>query len=287
VFADVDPETLILDPAKIEPALSGRTRALIVVHLWGIPAPMPQIMKLASRYGLKVVEDCAQANGALIGGRPIGTFGDACCYSLQQSKQITCGEGGIFATSSAEAYERAVLYSNCGIPNFRFGLSSPERSVSPAESIGRGHLRFGHNHRISELQAAVALAQLSRIDSLLRRRAELTDLIEKELSRLSKGSARAVRTPSDCTISYWRYPILVPPGRGNYREIPYLDPVFQRISNDRQTPFGMRVPRHIRYERGICPNAEIGASQVRSMPVNLSVTEKDIIARVGELVADL
>lgn len=287
VFADVNPETLLLDPAKIEPVVGDRTRALVVVHLWGIPAPMTQIMNMASRHGLKVVEDCAQANGTLIDGRPVGTFGEACCYSFQQSKQITCGEGGIFATRSAGAYARAVLYSNCGIPNFRFGVPPPERLATSPESIGRGHLRFGHNHRISEFQAAVALAQLSRIDELLRRRTELAELIEKELNRLGKESVRPIRRPSSCTISYWRYPILVPPGRGNYREIPYLDPAFQRINNDRQTPFGMQIPRHVRYEMGSCPNAESGASQVRSFSIHHSLTEEEVIAKVSKLAADV
>jgi perosamine synthetase len=284
VFADVDPETMLLDPSGIETVISERTRALVVVHLWGLPAPMPQIMEVAAKSGLKVVEDCAQAFGTLIDGQPAGTFGDACCYSLQQSKHITSGEGGIFATRSAEGYARAVLYSNGGIPSFRFGVSVPRDDF---DSAGRGHLQFGHNHRISELQAAVALAQLSRIDEFVRRRAELVELINTDLRRRNSTSVRMLATFPKCTISYWRYPILVPPGRGTYLEVPYLEPAFLQINDRRLTPFGISIPQYVNYERGACPNAEKGASQIRVLSVHHSLTAQELHNIVKESLADL
>jgi perosamine synthetase len=284
VFADVDPQTLLLDPSEIEPIVGERTRALVVVHLWGTPAPMAQIMAVTKKLGLKVIEDCAQAFGTLIDGQPVGTFGDACCYSLQQSKHITCGEGGIFATRSADTYARAVLYSNSGIPSFRFGVSAPKEDFDP---LTRGHLRFGHNHRISELQAAVALAQLSRIDEFIRRRTELVNLINTELDRRNNPLVHATQIFPGCAVSYWRYPIQVPTGRGTYGEVPYLEPAFRQINDRRLTPFGVPIPPHISYNRGACPKAEQGASQTRALLVHHSLTDEELHNIVEESLMDL
>lgn len=284
IFADVHPETLLLDPNGIESVISERTRALVVVHLWGAPAPMAEIMEVAKSSGLKVVEDCAQAFGTLIEGKPVGTFGDASCYSLQQSKHITSGEGGIFATASAEAYVRAVLYSNAGIPSFRYGVSPSQDEFTPAI---RGHLRFGHNHRISELQAAVALAQLTRINEFLLRREELVKLTNAELRQRHDVNVHVLPEFPGCTVSYWRYPIRVAPGRGTYRGLPHLEPAFQQISARRLTPFGMPVPRYAKYDRGAYPNAEKGAAQIRPLSVHHSLTNEEMYNLIKELLVDL
>lgn len=104
VFADVDPETLLMDPRKLEGVISQRTRAVVAVHLWGLPAPMREISRIAQRFDLRVVEDCAQALATSVDGHRVGTFGDAACFSLQQSKLITAGEGGLLSTRSSGGY---------------------------------------------------------------------------------------------------------------------------------------------------------------------------------------
>ncbi|WP_371661921.1 DegT/DnrJ/EryC1/StrS family aminotransferase [Streptomyces sp. NBC_00280] len=284
VFADVHPETLLLTPDSIERAVSDRTRAVVAVHLWGLPAPIVEIMAMARRYGWKVVEDCAQAFGTLIGGRPVGTFGDACCFSLQQSKHITSGEGGVFATADPNTYSRAVLYSSAGVPHFRFGLPIPRK---PPGSIGRGHIGFGHNHRIGEMQAAVALAQLSRLDEFNRRRAELVALIELELTRRQGVPVRKLQDFPEASVSYWRYPVIVPAGRGSFQEIPYLEPAFQRMDVERRTPFGLPLPKHVTYSPGSCPQAERGAAQIRALSVHHGLTDGELLASIDATWADL
>jgi perosamine synthetase len=283
VFADVEPETLLLDPSRLAAVINEKTRAVVAVHLWGMPAPMAQIMEVARRAGLKVVEDCAQAFGTLIDGRPVGTFGDACCFSLQQSKHISSGEGGIFATSDADGYARAVLYSNAGIPSFRFGVSAPVLDGSGT----RGHIRFGHNHRISELQAAVALAQLSRVDEFIARRAALVSLVNAQLRDRGDASLRVPRAFPGCRISYWKYPILVPPGRGTYAGIAYFEPVIQELSRRRTTPFGLPIPEHVRYGPGSCPGAEEGAAQIRYVSVHHALTDGELRNLVDDCLKDL
>ncbi|MFJ6782879.1 DegT/DnrJ/EryC1/StrS family aminotransferase [Streptomyces yangpuensis] len=283
VFADVDPHTLLLDLDAVEAVAGERTRAVVAVHLWGLPAPMAEIMAMARKSDWKVVEDCAQAFGTLIGGRPVGTFGDACCFSLQQSKHITSGEGGIFATTDPDTYARAVLYSSAGVPHFRFGL--PVQS-KPEGSIGRGHIAFGHNHRIGEMQAAVALAQLNRLDEFNRRRTELVALVEEELARRG-GVVRGLRPIADAEVSYWRYPVLVPAGRGSFQEVPYLEQAFQRMEAERRTPFGLPLPKHVTYAPGSCPRAERGAARVRVLSVHHGLSDAELLDSVDAALADL
>ncbi|MBM3501307.1 MAG: DegT/DnrJ/EryC1/StrS family aminotransferase, partial [Armatimonadetes bacterium] len=162
VFADVDPRTMGLTAEGLEAALTPRAKAVVVVHLWGQPAEMDPILEVARRHNLKVVEDCAQAYDAYYHGRMVGTLGDVACYSLQQSKHITSGEGGMITTDDPEVYCRAVLYANCGMPWYRYRLEKPT-----AEPVGplatRGHFACGHNYRMSELQGAVACAQLDKL----------------------------------------------------------------------------------------------------------------------------
>ncbi|MEW1758818.1 DegT/DnrJ/EryC1/StrS family aminotransferase [Streptomyces cyaneofuscatus] len=284
VFADVHPETLLLDPDAVERVVSDRTRAVVVVHLWGLPAPILEITAMARRSGWKVVEDCAQAFGTRINGQLVGTFGDACCFSLQQSKHITSGEGGVFATRDPDAYARAVLYSSAGVPNFRFGLPVPHRHPG---SIGRGHLGFGHNHRISELQAAVALSQLSRLDEFNRRRVELVVLLEQALARRNVASVRRLQDFPEAIVSYWRYPFLVPVGSGSFQEIPYLEPAFKQMNEKRRTPFGLPIPEYVSYSPGSCPQVERGAAQIRALSVHHGLTESELSASIDTVLADL
>jgi dTDP-4-amino-4,6-dideoxygalactose transaminase len=278
VFADVDERTLIISPEGIEACISERARAVVVVHLFGQPAPIGDILQVARKHNLKVIEDCAQAYDCYYRGKKAGTFGDAACFSLQQSKHITSGEGGFIATDDPEVYQRAVLYSNAGMPWFRHGLEPPK-----AEPVGdmptRGHFAFGHNHRMSELQAAVALAQLAKIGQFNAARKELAAVIEEEL-RDCPGILLPSRSPGT-EPNYWTYPVQLDgeessltaleahrrcieeegAGPGYYHEINYLEHVFQEAERKRQTPLGVPLPGHVHYRPGLCPRAEAAAKR--------------------------
>lgn len=155
VFADVDRRTMIMRPDSIEAAISPRTRAIIVVHLFGQPAPMDEIMGIADRHGLYVIEDCAQAHGALFDGKLVGTIGHIGAFSMQQSKQITTGDGGVVITDDDELAARARMFHD------KYFDRSGEL---------RGYMRLGINYRMNELTGAVALAQLRKMDRILERR---------------------------------------------------------------------------------------------------------------------
>jgi len=265
VFADVDPRTLIISPEGIEAKITDRTRAVMVVHLWGMPAPVDEIMAVAKKHNLKVVEDCAQAYGPTYRGKKVGTFGDVVCYSLQQSKHISAGEGGIIATDNPEMYKRAHLFSNGGMPWYGYGIESPK--PQPVGGVRtRGHFSFGHNYRMSELQGAVCLAQLAKLPEFNARRKKLVTAIEDELDG-APGVEFDLAYPHT-EPNYWVYPVRVPSPLGHYNEINYLEVEFQKMQRERRTSVGIPLPDYVSYEPGTCPNAEAGAKQMRGIGVH-------------------
>ncbi len=152
VLAEVD-ESLTLDPEDAEAKISPYTRAILPVHMRGAPCQVTEILALARRHGLKVLEDTAQANGASFGGVRLGSLGDAGAYSLQFNKVITSGEGGLVTTNDDTVAERVLMYQD---------VVGGLRNQIPPEQI-----LLGVNYRMPELLGAVALVQLSRLDGLL------------------------------------------------------------------------------------------------------------------------
>ena len=154
-FVDID-ETMNIDPKSIEQNISVRTKAIMVVHMQGSPANMKEIMKIAKKHNLKVIEDTAQALGAELNGKKVGTFGDCGAFSLQAGKTITCGEGGFFVTNNKDLYMRAKMYHDNG--GYRVGCNYPTWENTKTF--------FGENFKITEIQSAIALEQLKKIDKI-------------------------------------------------------------------------------------------------------------------------
>jgi dTDP-4-amino-4,6-dideoxygalactose transaminase len=169
VFADVDRRTMIMRPDEIEKKITDRTRAIIAVHLFGQPAPMDEIMDIAKRHNLYVIEDCAQAHDAEFDGQRVGAIGDIGCFSLQQSKQITTGDGGIVITNNDELHDRMWMFHD---------------KYYDRSGQNRGILRLGMCYRMNELVGAVALAQTRKLDSLLSRRRASAEALLSELRKI-------------------------------------------------------------------------------------------------------
>jgi 8-amino-3,8-dideoxy-alpha-D-manno-octulosonate transaminase len=159
IVAEVD-RSLTMDPEDLERKISRRTRAILPVHMRGMPAKMDRIMEVARRHELKVVEDVAQANGGSFQGRKLGAFGDVGAFSLQYHKTITSGEGGVMATSQDLAYTRAQAYHDVAACWRKDRFAPPEFA---------GEIFFGVNFRMSELTGAVALAQFGKMDAIVGR----------------------------------------------------------------------------------------------------------------------
>ncbi|MGD8374705.1 MAG: DegT/DnrJ/EryC1/StrS family aminotransferase [Acidobacteriota bacterium] len=188
VFADVDPETGNVTAETIGAALTPETRAVIVTHLFGRPCEMGPIVGLLQERGIPLVEDCAQAYLAEWGGRRAGTFGDIAAFSMQQGKHMTCGEGGMVITGDDGLADRARLFVNKSWP---YGKPNPD------------HMFPALNYRLSELQGAVAVAQLQKLDRNVRTRQGTAAQLTEALSDVP--GLTLPRPPAEGTHVYWRY----------------------------------------------------------------------------------
>ena len=192
VFADVDPATYNVTAETIAPRISGRTRAIVVTHLFGNPCAMGPILALAAEHGLPVIEDAAQAYEAEWGGRRVGTLGDIGCFSLQQGKHMTTGEGGLVVARSQQYARRLRLFVDKA---WGYGDPDPDHSF------------LAPNYRMTELQGAVALAQLDKLEWVVARRIEAAEKLTERIARVA-GVSPPIATPG-CRHTYWKYAIRV------------------------------------------------------------------------------
>jgi perosamine synthetase len=189
VFVDIDPHTLNLNPARIEEAITPRTRAILVVHTFGCPAELPEILKIARRHKLLVVEDACEALGAQFDNRKLGSFGDLGVFGFYPNKQITAGEGGMIVTNDSN---RATLIRK---------LRNHGRNDSAA---WLQHEELGYNYRISELNCALGAAQLQRLEPILERREAIAREYHRRLENHPDLELPAITVPR-CRISWFVY----------------------------------------------------------------------------------
>ena len=175
VVCEVD-ASLTMDPDDLERKISKRTKAILPVHMRGMPAKMDRIMEIARKHNLKVVEDVAQSNGGSFGGKKLGTFGDVGAFSLQYHKIITSGEGGILSTNNDLLYTRAQAYHDVAACWRQDRFAPPEFA---------GEIFFGVNFRMSELTGAVALAQFGKLDRIVSRMKSNHKRIKDGIAELS------------------------------------------------------------------------------------------------------
>jgi len=275
VFADIEEDYFCLNVDAIEACITPRTRAVIVVDIFGLPYDAEGINRLAKRHGLTVIEDCAQAPGARSGARYAGTLGDIGVYSLNYHKHIHCGEGGVVVTDDDEIAERVRLIRN--------------HAEAVVEGKGTANLSnmLGFNFRMTELEAAVARCQLRRLETLLAQRRDNVAYLEESL-----GAIPALVMPSareSCSHAYYVHAIKYRGIEGGITrdvfadavraELPvhalrenegvklgcgyakplYLQPMFQKkiAYGSRGCPFvAPWYDGAVDYSKGICPVAE-------------------------------
>jgi len=265
VFVDIDENTFCIDWKKIEERITDRTKAIIVVHLFGLPAEMDEIMAIAKKHNLRVIEDCAQAPGAIYKGKPVGTFGDVGIFSLNQHKTITCGEGGFTLTNNGDLALRMQLIRNHG------EVIVGGMAINDISNI------VGFNYRMTELEAAVSIGQFKRLDFLNNHRIKLAEYLTDRLSGF-KGLVLPRKNKNTKHV-YFFYTIRfkekivgisrsifvkalqaegIPCAAGYVKPI-YLEPLYQRKTayGKRGCPFACSFYEGINdYSRGICPVAE-------------------------------
>jgi dTDP-4-amino-4,6-dideoxygalactose transaminase len=271
IFADVSLETGSLDPAAVAERLTPRTRAIVVVHQFGIPSEMDGIMALARKHGLLVIEDCAQAHGARYRNRYVGTIGDIGVFSLNVNKTIQVGEGGVCVTNNAELHYRLALIRNHG-----------EAVVGPAGYTDLTNI-IGFNYRLTEVAAAMAVEQLRKLDRFNEVRIGYVDYLNQALGRheflLPPPPCPHGEGCRECRSTYYVYPLRYRPevlgvtredfvkvlnAEGlrfyqGYVQPLYLQPLYQEKKAFKQGyPFSAPANRDIvtNYAAGSCPRAE-------------------------------
>ena len=200
VFADVEPDTWCIDAEDADRLVTPRTKAIMPVHLYGHPADMPAINALAEAHNLVVIEDAAEAHGATVAGRTVGGLGRIGSFSFYANKIITTGEGGMLTTDDGTLAARCRMLRDHAMP--------PQKRY--------WHEEVGFNYRMTNLQAAVGVAQLERIDEFIRRKRRIAELYDAQL-----GDVPGVQLPAQrqgCTNVYWMYSILVRPPYARSRD---------------------------------------------------------------------
>jgi perosamine synthetase len=191
VFVDSEPRTWNIDPERIEEKISERTKAIVPVHLYGHPADMAPILDLAEDHSLAVIEDAAEAHGAEYHGKKVGSLGDVGCWSFYGNKIITTGEGGMITTSNEEIMEKAMLLRD-------HGMSKEKRYWHPS---------IGYNYRMTNMQAAIGLAQVEKIEEYIALRRKNAEIYNGALKNLP-----SITPPPKMEWAknvYWLYSILV------------------------------------------------------------------------------
>ena len=252
VFADVDPKTLLLDPQKIEQAITKKTKALIPVHLYGQMCDMRAIMSIAKKHGLKVVEDCAQAAGAAVGKRKAGSFGDFGAFSFYPTKNLGAyGDGGCLVTRDS-------------------GLAKIAKALSDYGQIGKyDHFYTGLNSRLDEIQAAVLSVKLNNLKNWNNRRRQIAGTYSKLLSGLP---LEVPRVPNDDSHIFHQY-VIKTKSRDKLRD--YL--AQRGISTQIHYPKTLYQQHAIKkFARGRCPQVEKAVGQIISLPIYPELTDAEV-----------
>lgn len=191
VFIDIDEKTWNIDPSKIEEKITDKTKAIIPVHLYGNPCDMDAIIRIAKKHNLLIIEDCAEATGAEYKDKKVGSFGDIACFSFYGNKIITTGEGGMCVTNSKELIDKMNLFKNHGMnPKKRYW-----------------HDVIGFNYRMTNIQAAIGLAQLERIEEFIKIRRQNASFYNSLLRNI-KGIQIPIEKEGTKNV-YWMYCIVL------------------------------------------------------------------------------
>jgi len=252
VFADIEPETFTLDPASVEAAITSKTRGIMPVHLYGHPARMRELEAIAAEHGLDLYEDAAQAHGAALDGRPVGTFGTFAMFSLYPTKNMTSGEGGMIAVADDTVARRARLLRNQGM----------ERQYE--------NELVGFNARMTDIHAAIGRVQLTKVDAWTRTRQENAAFLDAHL--------RGVTVPpvaEGAVHVYHQYTIRVADDRDGF---------VRALKEEHQVGSGIyypipnhRLPSLAPYAPGLdLPETERAAREVVSLPVHPSLSQADL-----------
>jgi perosamine synthetase len=259
VFADIDPNTLNLDPAAVEAAITPRTKAIVAVDIFGYPCELDELIAICDRHGLTLVEDSCEALGAVYKGRPLGSHGHLATWAFYPNKQVTTGEGGAVTTGSAEEHELLVSLRNQG----RLETSSWLQ-----------HGRLGFNYRLDDISAALGIGQIERLDQILEARAAVAERYTELLERLDLETPLA--DDDDHERSWFVYVVKLP------AEVD-RDGVMARLSAEgiATAPYlpSIHLQSYMRerygFGEGMCPVSEDASGRTMALPFHARLPRED------------
>lgn len=269
VLADINAETLCIDPGEILRRITPKTKGVIVVHIAGLISPqIEEVKEVCSKHGLFLIEDAAHAPGASIAGKYAGNLADGASFSFYPTKPMTSGEGGMITTNDPKCDQFAQSVRSHGIN------SDPENPLEKSLLV-----RLGYNWRMSELQAVVAYYQLKNLDEAISRRNQIAEMYQKELQDIH--GVKLFQARADITHSYYKFPVLI--NKQSPRE---------RISNRFRNDFGIQVgsiywppchlqpfyKEHFGYKIGDFPAAEDILLRTFALPIYPEMREEDVQA---------
>ncbi len=272
VFCDVDPETLNLDPAAVEAAVGERSSGILPVHIFGFPAAMPALEALASKRGLGILEDACEALGAVDAeGRAVGARGNLATFAFYANKQMTTGEGGMVVPDGAETAAR---------------LRSERNQGRDADMGWLDHGGIGFNYRLSDLAAALGVAQVEQLDSLLQRRAAVASHYEQRLAEI-EGAESPIAGRGRERRSWFVYPVRLAEGVDRDATIARL--AAHGVASKAYLPCIHLFPhlRELGYREGQFPVAEAASARSLALPFFPSMGEGEVDRVCQELAAAL
>jgi len=261
IAIDIEEKTFNLDVSLIEKKITKKTKAILAVHLFGHPVEMSEIMRLAKKYRLKVIEDCAEAHGAEYKGKRVGSFGDAGCFSLYANKIISTGEGGMVTFNSSNYYKKAK-----NLKELAFGKKNKFM-----------HQDIGYNYRMTNIQAAIGCAQMKKINFIVQQKIKIAKLYDKYLSK----NLLIIRPYTKKSVKnvFWMYCVSIPTYKNLLRK-KIMEKLFKKGIETRE----MFIPCNLQniflknklFKRNECPRANVVSYNSFYLPSGMDLRERDI-----------
>ena len=278
VFADSDPDTFEISPESIEKCITEKTKAVITVSLYGLAPDYDRITDICKRHRLTLIEDNAECFLGEYKGKLVGEFGDFASFSFQASKHLTSGEGGMLITDDEELADKARRLNCLGYAGVNAKQGKITRNDIQDPNYSR-HISFGYNYRMSELQAACALAQLERIDELVEQRVSVARILDEVIADESVVKKQVV--PEGYKNSYWTYCLLLETDEPDVDWYRFRD-LFQKNGGDGyyaawKLSYNEPAYRNIlqpiegvwqRFDENLCPNAEFLQKRMIQLKTN-------------------
>ncbi len=270
VFADIKPDTYNIDPNSIKDKITNKTKAIIPVHFTGQPAELDEILKIAQEFNLIIIEDAAHALGATYKNKKIGSIGDMTMFSFHPVKHITTGEGGIITTNNEDYYQKMLQFRTHGITR------DPDKLIDNHGPWYYEMQFLGYNYRITDIQAALGLSQLGKLDSFISKRKQYVAMYDEELKKVPE-----VILPNqlDDVDSSWHLYVIrlnLPMLKVDRKEI------FQALQKENIGVNVHYIPVYLQpyyqnlgYQKGSCSNAENLYKEIITLPLYPAMNEQD------------